>query len=45
MNFIVNSTGNETDFSEKDDPISFLNKIKSNKTTLEEAKASQNDFS
>ena len=44
LNFTVNSTGNDSDFSEIDDPITFLNKIKSNKTTLDEAKASQKDF-
>ena len=44
LNFIVSSTGSETDFSEADDPITFLNKIKSNEITLEEAKASQKDF-
>ena len=44
LNFIVNSTVSETGFSEADDPITFLNKIKSNEITLEEAKASQKDF-
>ena len=44
MNFIVNSTGNETDFSEVENPITFFSKIKSGETTIEEAKESQEDF-
>ena len=44
MNFIVNSTGNETDFSEVENPITFLSKIKSGEITIEEAKESQEDF-
>ena len=43
MNFIVNSTGDETNFSEVEDPITFLN-INSNGITIEEAKESQEDF-
>ena len=31
LNFIFNSTGCETDFSRANDPITFLNKIKSGK--------------
>ena len=34
----------ETDFSAEDDPITFLNNIKTNKITIKEAKASQEDF-
>ena len=34
----------ENDFSAKDNPITFLNSIKTNKVTIEEAKASQEDF-
>ena len=44
MNFIVNSTGNETDFSEVENPITFFSKIKSGEITIEEAKESQEDF-
>ena len=44
MNFIVNSTDSETDFSGVEDPITFLNNIKTNKITIEEAKALQEDF-
>ena len=43
MNFIVNSTGDETNFSEVEDPITFLN-INNNGITIEEAKESQEDF-
>ena len=42
--FIVISTGDETDFSEVEDPITFLNNIKSGEITIEEAKQSQEDF-
>ena len=44
MNFISKSSGNETNFSEVEDPITFINNIESNKTTLEQAKTSQEDF-
>ena len=44
MNFISKSSGNETNFSEVEDPITFVNNIESNKITLEQAKASQEDF-
>ena len=43
MNFIVNSTDSETNFSGVEDPITFLTNIKTNKITIEEAKASQED--
>ena len=44
MNFISKSSGNETNFSEVEDPITFINNIESNKITLEQANASQEDF-
>ena len=44
MNFIVNSTGDETDFSVVEDITTFLNNVKTNNMTIEEAKASQKDF-
>ena len=44
MNFTGNSTGNETDFSEAENPITFLNKIKSDEITIGEAKELQEDF-
>ena len=44
MKFIVNSTGDETDFSDVEDLITFLNNIKSGEITIEEAKESQEDF-
>ena len=44
LNFIVNSTDSETDFSGTEDPITFLDNIKTNKITMEQAKASQEDF-
>ena len=44
MNFISKSSGNETNFSEVEDPITFINNIESNKATLEQAKTSQEDF-
>ena len=44
MNFISKSSGNETNFSEVEDPITFVNNIESNKITLEQANASQEDF-
>ena len=44
MNFIVNSTGDETDFSEVENRITFLNNIKSGEITTEETKGSQDGF-
>ena len=44
MNFISKSSSNETNFSEVEDPITFVNNTESNKITLEQAKASQEDF-
>ena len=38
------STGRKTDFSKKDAPLIFFNKIKKGKITIEEAKESQKDF-
>ena len=34
----------ETDFSAKDNFVTFFNNIKTNKITMEEAKASKEDF-
>ena len=45
LKYFTERSGIETDFSAKDDPITFFNNIKTNKTTIEEAKASQEDFS
>ena len=44
MNFTGNSTGNETDFSEAENPITFLNKIKSGEITIGDAKELQEEF-
>ena len=44
MNFIVHSTGDETEFSGVEDPNTFLNSTKTKKITMEQAKASQKDF-
>ena len=38
------STGRKTDFSKKEDPLTFLSKIKKAEVTIEEAKESQKDF-
>ena len=38
------STRRKTNFSKKDDPLTFLNKIKKGEITIEEAKESQKDF-
>ena len=42
--FTILSTGKTIDFSNKNDPLIFINKIKKGKTTKEEAKESQKDF-
>ena len=44
LNFVANSTVDKTGFSNVEDPITFFNNIKTNKTTIEEAKASQEYF-
>ena len=44
MNFIVNSTDSETDSSGVNDSTKFFNDIKENRITIEQAKASQEDF-
>ena len=44
LNFVVNSTADKTGFSHVEDPITFFNNIKTNKTTIEEPKASQEHF-
>ena len=42
--FTTISTGRKTDFSKNDDLLTFLNKIKKDKITIEETKESQKDF-
>ena len=42
--FTIISTGKTIDFTKKDDPLIFLNKIQERKITREEAKESQKDF-
>ena len=42
--FTIISTGRKTDFSKKDNPLTFLNKIEKGETTIEEEKESQKDF-
>ena len=42
--FAIISTGKTIDFTKKDDPLTFLNKIQKRKITIEEAKESQKDF-
>ena len=44
MDFIVNSTNSETDFSGVEDPVTFLDNIKTNKITMKQAKSSHEDF-
>ena len=44
LEYITKSTGKKTNFSKKDDPVTFLNKIKKYEIIMEEAKKSQNDF-
>ena len=44
LDFITISTGIKTDFSKKDDPLTFLNKIKEGEITIEGAKESQKNF-
>ena len=42
--FTIISRGRKTNFSKKDDPLTFLNKIKKGEITKEEEKESQKDF-
>ena len=42
--FTIISTGKTINFSKKDDPLTFFNKIKKRKITIEEAKESHKDF-
>ena len=42
--FTIISTGKTINFSKKDDPLTFLNKIKKRKITIEEGKESHKDF-
>ena len=44
LNFIFQSSGDETNFTKVEDPIVFLNDIKTDKTRLEEANNLQKDF-
>ena len=44
LKYFAEESGLETDFSAKDDPITVPNDIKTIKITIEEAKASQEDF-
>ena len=44
LEFVTLSTGRKTDFSKKDDPLTFLNKIKKSEITIEEAKESQKNL-
>ena len=42
--FTIISTGRKNDFSKKDNPLTFLNKIRQGEITVEEAKESQKEF-
>ena len=44
LKYFTKSTGVETDFSAKTNPIVFFNDIKTKKIKMEEAKASEEDF-
>ena len=44
LNFIVKSRGGETNYTELEDPMTFLNDIKKGKLKLEEAKYLQEGF-
>ena len=44
LNFIGNSTANETDFSRAKDPVIFPDEIKSAEITIEKVKKLQEDF-
>ena len=44
LKYFTERNGMETDFSAKDDTITFLNNIKTNNITIEEAKASLEDY-
>ena len=44
IKYVTKSSGIETDFSVKTNPFTFLNDIKTNKVTVEEAKNSLKDF-
>ena len=44
LKFIVQTSGDEVDFTKADDPMVFLNNIKTGKIKLEEAKNLQEDF-
>ena len=42
--YTIINTGKTIDFPKKDDPLTFLNKIKKGEITIEEVKESQKDF-
>ena len=44
LKYVVASSGEKFDFSRLEDPISFLNDIKKNKISLEEAKNIQPEY-
>ena len=44
LKYFTERSGMKTGFCAKEDPITFLNNVKTNKITMEEAKASQEDF-
>ena len=44
LKYFTERNGMETDFSAKDDTVTFLNNIKTNNITIKEAKASREDF-
>ena len=44
LTFIVESSGNETNFTKTDDSMTFLNNIKESEMKLQEAKKIQEDF-
>ena len=44
LDFITERTNRKTDFSKKKGPVAFLNGIKTNQITIEQAKDSQEDF-
>ena len=45
MKLIFDSTGLETDFSELNDPVAFVHKIKKREISIEEARFKQKEFS
>ena len=45
MKLIFDSTGLETDFSELNDPVAFVHKIRKREISIEEARFKQKEFS